>query len=59
MVQETDEATKKMWRMLEAAETLSERLSQVINTMVFDTVVGMAEIGGAILVGEASFKDIW
>ena len=25
--------------------------------MVMDTAIGMAEIGGAILVGEASFKD--
>jgi len=58
MVEETDEATKKLWRMLEAAEVLNERMSQVINAMVFDTVVGMAEIGGAILAGEASFKDL-
>ena len=57
MVQETDEATKKLYRMLEAAETLSAGINSVINTMVFDTVVGMAEIGGAILAGEASFKD--
>ena len=57
MVQETDEATKKLWRMLEAAQVLSASLSQVINTMVMDTAIGMAEIGGAILVGEASFKD--
>ena len=57
MVAETDEATKKLWRMLEAAEVLSEGINQVINAMVFDTIVGMAEIGGAILVGEATFKD--
>ena len=57
MVQETDEATKKLYRMLEAAETLSAGINSVINAMVFDTVVGMAEIGGAILAGEASFKD--
>jgi len=57
MVQETDEATKKLWRMLDAAKILSESMNQVINAMVFDTVVGMAEIGGAILAGEASFKD--
>jgi hypothetical protein len=57
MVEETDEATKKLWRMLEAAEVLSEGINQVINAMVFDTIVGMAEIGGAILAGEASFKD--
>jgi TP901 family phage tail tape measure protein len=57
MVEETDEATKKLWRMLEAAQVLSESLNQVINTMVMDTAIGMAEIGGAILVGEASFKD--
>jgi len=57
MVEETDEATKKLWRMLEAAEVLSEGINQTVNAMVFDTVVGMAEIGGAILAGEASFKD--
>tara|TARA_R100000951_G_scaffold57125_1_gene47974 strand:- start:213 stop:2456 length:2244 start_codon:yes stop_codon:yes gene_type:complete len=57
MVAETDEATKKLWRMLEAAKVLSEGINQVINAMVFDTIVGMAEIGGAILVGEATFKD--
>lgn len=57
MVEETDEATKKLWRMLEAAKVLSEGINQVINAMVFDTIVGMAEIGGAILVGEATFKD--
>lgn len=57
MVEETDAATKKLWRMLEAAQVLSESLNQVINTMVMDTAIGMAEIGGAILVGEASFKD--
>ena len=57
MVAETDEATKKLWRMLEAAKVLSEGINQVINAMVFDTIVGMAEIGGALLVGEATFKD--
>ena len=41
-----------------AAMELSEGISAAMNQAAFDTIVGMAQIGGAILAGEASFKDM-
>jgi len=55
---EIQTTTSKMALMTMAAAELSQNVNAAINAMVTDTIVGMAEIGGAILVGEASFKDM-
>jgi len=41
-----------------AAMELSEGISAAMNQAAFDTIAGMAQIGGAILAGEATFKDM-
>ena len=41
-----------------AAMELSEGISTAMKAAATDTIVGMAQIGGAILAGEATFKDM-
>ena len=55
---EIDSVMDRMDRMIVGTKLLNEELSAAINAMALDTVVGMAEIGGAIMVGEASFRDM-
>ena len=55
---EVETTTSKMALMTMAAAELSQNVNDAMNAMVVDTIVGMAEIGGAILSGEASFKDM-
>jgi hypothetical protein len=44
--------------MIVNGKILQDSISEAINQMALDTIVGMAEIGGAIMVGEASFRDM-
>lgn len=41
-----------------AAMELSQGISQAMNQAAIDTIAGMGEIAGAIMMGEASFKDL-
>lgn len=41
-----------------AAMELSEGISNAMSAAATDTIIGMAQIGGAILAGEATFKDM-
>lgn len=41
-----------------AAMELSQGISRAMNQAAIDTIAGMGEIAGAIMMGEASFKDL-
>ena len=58
LAHELDSTMDRMDRMIVGTKELNIAVSEAINQMALDTIVGMAEIGGAIMVGEASFRDM-
>ena len=60
--EETDEKFLKLEtnyaRIKVAAMEMADKVTQAVNRMAVDTIVGMAEIAGAMAVGEASFADM-
>jgi len=58
LAHELDSTMDRMDRMIVNGKILQDSVSAAINQMALDTIVGMAEIGGAIMVGEASFRDM-
>ncbi|MDC3299537.1 phage tail tape measure protein [bacterium] len=60
--EETDEKFLKLEtnyaRIKVAAMEMADKVTQAVNRMAVDTIVGMADIAGAMAVGEASFADM-
>ena len=60
--EETDEKFLKLEtnyaRIKVAAMEMADKVTQAVNRMAIDTIVGMADIAGAMAVGEASFADM-
>ena len=60
--EETDEKFLKLEtnyaRIKVAAMEMADKVTQAVNRMAIDTIVGMSEIAGAMAVGEASFADM-
>lgn len=60
--EETDEKFEKLGKnyakIKVAAMEMADAVTQAVNRMAIDTIVGMAEIAGAMAVGEASFADM-
>ena len=60
--EETDEKFLKLEtnyaRIKVAAMDMADKVTQAVNRMAVDTIVGMADIAGAMAVGEASFADM-
>lgn len=60
--EETDEKFLKLEtnyaKIKVAAMEMADKVTQAVNRMAIDTIVGMADIAGAMAVGEASFADM-
>jgi len=60
--EETDEKFEKLGKnyakIKVAAMEMADAVTQAVNRMAIDTIVGMSEIAGAMAVGEASFADM-
>lgn len=60
--EETDEKFEKLGKnyakIKVAAMGMADAVTQAVNRMAIDTIVGMSEIAGAMAVGEASFADM-